>query len=133
MSDAFASYAPAFWNEVRDFPDFKMGLPLTAAQISALEEKNSFCLPKEVKDLLEICSYLKMNGLSFGADEFGSIAMPESDGLIIGYFYLYNAADRLLLLPGDPAIYYLEQHNGAISKLASNMREFLNKTLPRYL
>ena len=74
-----------------------------------------------------------MAGLSVKAAEFGPIVMPGSDALIIGEFYLYNPGDRLLMLPDDPAVYYLEQRNGAITKMADGVFNFFNKTLVKYL
>ena len=53
--------------------------------------------------------------------------MPGSDALIIGEFYLYNPGDRLLMLPDDPAVYYPEQRNGAITKTADGVFNFFNK------
>ena len=39
----------------------------------------------------------------------------------------------LLMLPGDESVYYLEQRNGAITKLADTVESFFNQTLPRHL
>ena len=37
------------------------------------------------------------------------------------------------MLPDDPAVYYLEQRNGAITKMADGVFNFFNKTLVKYL
>ena len=86
----------------------------------------------EFEDLTR-CAAVSMAGLSVKAAEFGPIVMPGSDALIIGEFYLYNPGDRLLMLPDDPAVYYLEQRNGAITKMADGVFNFFNKTLVKYL
>lgn len=129
----FASYAPVFYEAVKDFPDFRLGCALDANEIAELEKKLEFPFPQELKTLFGIASSVTMYGLSIGSQELGTILMPQSEALIIGYFYLNNPADRLLILPQDPSIHYLEQHNGAIHKLAPNMRDFLDKALIRYL
>lgn len=74
-----------------------------------------------------------MAGLSVKAAEFGPIVMPGSEALVIGEFYLYNPGDRLLMLADDPAVYYLEQRNGAITKMADGIINFFDKTLVKYL
>ena len=131
--EEFSAFAPIFYESVKSFPDFCLSPPLDEESLTELEKKHAFQLPVELKKLFKISSAINMNGLSLDALKMGSIRLPESDALIIAYFYLYNAADRLLLLPGDPSIYYLEQHNGAITKLAASARDFLEKTLPKYL
>lgn len=131
--EEFAAFAPHFYESVKTFPDFRLSPPLDDEQLAELEEQHMFQLPDELKKLFKITSGIHMNGLSLDALKMGSIRLPESDALVIAYFYLYSAADRLLLLPGDPAIYYLEQYNGAITKLAANAQDFFEKTLPKYL
>ena len=49
------------------------------------------------------------------------------------FCFSYNPGDRLLMLPDDPAVYYLEQRNGAITKMADGVFNFFNKTLVKYL
>ena len=101
--------------------------------MAALEKKLEFGFSKELRELLTRCAAISMAGLSVKAAEFGPIVMPGSDALIIGEFYLYNPGDRLLMLPDDPAVYYLEQRNGAITKMADGVFNFFNKTLVKYL
>lgn len=129
----FADFAPIFLALVKDFPDFQLTPPLSEDELTNLENANAFQIPKELKTFFKISSTLRMNGLTIDSAQLAAIQLPDSEGLILGYFYLYNAADRLLLKAGDPAIYYLEQHNGAITKLAANFQDFLEKILPRYL
>lgn len=129
----FATFAPIFFNLVKDFPDFRLSPPLDEQALEQLEKTHSFSLPEELRALFKITSAINMNGLNLDSSKMGSIQLPDSEALVIAYFYLYNAADRLLLKADDPAIYYLEQHNGAITRLAANARDFLEKTLPKYL
>lgn len=129
----FAAYVPDFYAAVKDFPDFSLAGPLSDAEIANLEKDIEFQLPKGMREFLGIASGISLNGLSMGKDEFASILMPNSEALITGYFYLRNPGDRLLLLPGDEAVYYMEQRNGSITKMANNMKDFLNAVLPRHL
>ncbi len=129
----FAAFSPIFYSSVKDFPDFSLSPPLNENELVSLEKKLEFALPSELKELFKITSSIRMNGLILDANQLGTIQLPNSPALILGYFYLYNAADRLLLLPNNPAIFYLEQYNGSITNLAANLNDFLEKTLPRYL
>ncbi len=133
QEEKFSAFAPIFYSLVKDFPDFHLSPPLDEQALRQVEKTHSFQLPDDLKTLFKISSGIHMNGLSLDASKMGSIILPDSDALVIAYFNLYNAADRLMLKAGDPAIYYLEQHNGAITKLAANTRDFLEKTLPKYL
>lgn len=129
----FASYAPDFYEAVKDFPDFSLADPLSPFEIAKLEKDIEFQLPQGMREFLGIASGISLNGLSMAKGEFASILMPNSEALIIGYFYLRNPGDRLMLLPGDEAVYYMEQRNGSITKMANNLKDFLNVALPRHL
>lgn len=133
QQENFSAFAPHFYECVKAFPDFHLSPALDEEELTNLETKHAFPLPDELRKLFKITSAIHMNGLDLDARKMGNINLPDSEALVIAYFYLYNAADRLLLKAADPAIYYLEQHNGAITKLAANTRDFLEKTLPKYL
>lgn len=129
----FGSLYPVFWERARDFPDFHVEPGLDGEELAALEKKLDFRFPDELRDFLSHFSVVAMNGLAIRADQLGPIVMPSSEAIVIGELYLNNPGDRLLMLPGDSSIYYLENRNGAITKLAANMRDFFEKTLPKYL
>ncbi len=131
--EALAAHLPAFYEAVAAFPDFYVEKTLDAGTLAAIEQKIDFQLHDDLRELFGICSVIAMNGLKISANELGSILMPGSEGLILGEFYLRSPGDRLLMLPDDPAIYYLEQRNGAITKLAPGVREFFNEVLPNCL
>lgn len=128
-----ASNYPDFYAAVKDFPDLKLEAGLDDDELARLEQKLEIDLSDELRNFFRSCGALAMNGLSVGSRELGPIRMPNSDAWVVGYFYLYNAADRLLMLPGDDSIYYLEQHNGAVTKLAPSLAKFFNEVLPRRL
>lgn len=130
---ALQALLPEFYAAVGEFEDLKAAPGLSPEAVAALEKKLEFCFSKELRELLTRCATVSMAGLSVKAAEFGPIVMPGSDALIIGEFYLYNPGDRLLMLPDDPAVYYLEQRNGAITKMADGVFNFFNKTLVKYL
>lgn len=129
----FAEIFPRFYSAVRDFPDFQVEPPISAAEIVVLEERLNYSLHQDLRDFFQITGALSMNGLKIKASDLGVIRLPQSEGLILGYFYLNHPADRLLMLPNDSSIYYLEQSNGAINRLAGSLGEFFNHTLLRYL
>lgn len=131
--EAFARLFPKFYALVRDFPDFRVEPGLDAARLAALEQKLEIRLADEMRNFFQNCSAVAMNGLFIGARGLGPIVMPSSEALIIGEFYLHNPGDRLLMLPDDSSIYYLEQRNGAITRLARSLDEFFNEVLPRHL
>lgn len=124
---------PAFHAATREFPDLRLAKGLTAEQIADLEQALDFSLDNELKKLLGQLGAIAMNGLSLRADQFGPIVMPDSDALVIGEFYLHNPGDRLLMLAGEANVYYLEQRNGAITRMAANIHDFFDKTLLHYL
>lgn len=130
---ALAACLPEFYAAVRDFPDLNAEPGLADDAIAALERQLDFRLADGLKRLLRHCAAISMNGLSLKAREFGPIVMPASEALVIGELYLHNPGDRLLMLPGDESVYYLEQRNGAITKLADTVESFFNQTLPRHL
>lgn len=129
----FGSLYPVFFELVRDFPDFYVQTGLDEDELAALEKKLDFRFPDELREFLRHFSAVAMNGLTIRADQLGPIVMPSSEAIVIGEFYLNNPGDRLLMLPEDSSIYYLENRNGAITKLAANMSDFFEKTLPKYL
>ena len=131
--EALAAYLPEFFAAVGEFPDLHVETGLSDADIAALETRLDFRLSEGLKRLLRQCATIAMNGLSVRAAHFGPIVMPSSEALIIGELYLHNPGDRLLMLPGDETVYYLEQRNGAITKLAASLEKFFNQTLPRHL
>ena len=124
---------PEFYAAVGEFEDLKVASGHSPEAVAALETKLGFSFSKELKELLTHCAAISMTGLSVKAAEFCPIVMPGSDALIIGEFYLHNPGDRLLMLPDDPSVYYLEQRNGAITKMAGDIIDFFNKTLLKYL
>ena len=130
---ALAAYLPEFYAAVGEFPDLCVEPGLSDADIAALETRLDFRLSEGLKKLLRQCATISMNGLSVRAAHFGPIVMPSSEALIIGELYLHNPGDRLLMLPNDETVYYLEQRNGAITKLADSLENFFNHTLPRHL
>lgn len=130
---ALAASLPEFYAAVCDFPDLRAEPGLSDEAIAALEARLDFRLSGGLKRLLGQCAAISMNGLSFKAAEFGPIVMPGSEALIIGELYLHNPGDRLLMLPDDETVYYLEQRNGAITRLADSLEDFFNLTLPRHL
>ena len=130
---ALAAYLPEFYAAVGEFPDLYVEPGLSDADIAALETRLDFRFSEGLKKLLRECATISMNGLSVRAAHFGPIVMPSSEALIIGELYLHNPGDRLLMLPNDETIYYLEQRNGAITKLADSLENFFNHTLPRHL
>lgn len=130
---AFATLYPQFYNLVKEYPDFKVDAPLAKNEIDAIEKKLEINLDSYLRNFFMACSGMKMNGLSIKANELGPIVMPDSEALVIGEFYLYHPGDRLLMLPEDSSIYYLEQRNGAITKMARNLDEFFNRVLPKCL
>ena len=135
MSDQtrFAELYPLFYEKVKDFPDFQLEQGLSSEDLDEIEKKLDIKIEERLRELFNISASLKMNGLAIKARELGPIVMPSSEALVIGEFYLYHPGDRLLMLPNDSSIYYLEQRNGAITKLARNLDDFLNVTLPRFL
>lgn len=130
---ALQALLPAFYAAVSDFDDLKVAPGLGPEDIAGLEKKLEFTFSKELRELIGHCAALSMAGLSVKAVEFGPIVMPGSEALVIGEFYLYNPGDRLLMLAADPAVYYLEQRNGAITKMADGVIDFFEKTLVKYL
>ena len=130
---ALRDLLPEFYAAVSEFEDLKVAPGLSPEAVAALETKLDFSFSKELKELLTHCAAISMAGLSVKAAEFGPIVMPGSDALIIGEFYLHNPGDRLLMLPDDPSVYYLEQRNGAITTMADGMFSFFNKTLLKYM
>lgn len=124
---------PAFHAVARDFPDLRLARGLSAEQIASLEQALDYSLDNDLKKLLGQLGAIAMNGLSLRADQFGPIVMPDSEALVIGEFYLHNPGDRLLMLAGEATIYYLEQRNGAITKMAANIHDFFDKTILHYL
>ena len=130
---ALAAYLPEFFAAVGEFPDLKAEPGLSDEDIAALEQRLDFRLSEGLKRLVRQCAAISMNGLSVRAAHFGPIVMPSSEALIIGELYLHNPGDRLLMLPNDETVYYLEQRNGAITKLADSVENFFNQTLPRHL
>ena len=130
---ALAAYLPEFYAVVGEFPDLHAEPGLSDADIAALERRLDFRLSAGMKALLRQCATISMNGLSVRAAHFGPIVMPSSEALIIGELYLHNPGDRLLMLPDDESVYYLEQRNGAITRLADSVEKFFNQTLPRHL
>lgn len=124
---------PGFFAAVGAFPDLRVEPGLTPDAIDALEHRLDFPLAAGLKRLLGQCAAISMNGLALRASHFGPILMPGSEALVIGEFYLHNPGDRLLMLPGDEAVYYLEQRNGAITRLAEDVETFFNQVLPRCL
>ena len=131
--EALAACLPEFYAAVGEFPDLHVEPGLSDADIMALETRLDFRLAEGLKKLLRQCATISMNGLSVRAAHFGPIVMPSSEALIIGELYLHNPGDRLLMLPDDETVYYLEQRNGAITKLADSVEKFFNQTLPRHL
>ncbi|WP_165076550.1 MULTISPECIES: SMI1/KNR4 family protein [unclassified Desulfovibrio] len=131
--EALAAYLPEFYAAVGEFPDLKAEPGLSDDDIAALEQRLDFRLPEGLKRLVRQCAAISMNGLSVRAAHFGPIVMPSSEALVIGELYLHNPGDRLLMLPNDETVYYLEQRNGAITKLADSVENFFNQTLPRHL
>ena len=131
--EALAAYLPEFYAAVGEFPDLKAEPGLSDKDIAALEQRLDFRLAEGLKRLLRHCAAISMNGLALRAAHFGPIVMPSSEALVIGELYLHNPGDRLLMLPGDETVYYLEQRNGAITKLADSVEKFFNQTLPRHL
>lgn len=129
----FAELYPLFYERAKDFPDFCLESGLSPEELNEIEKKLDIKIDERLRELFYISGSLKMNGLSIKARELGPIVMPSSEALVIGEFYLYFPGDRLLMLPNDSSIYYLEQRNGAITKLAKNLDDFLNLTLPRFL
>ena len=130
---ALAAYLPEFFAAVGEFPDLKAEPGLSDEDIAALEQRLDFRLSEGLRQLVRQCAAISMNGLSVRAAHFGPIVMPSSEALIIGELYLHNDGDRLLMLPNDETVYYLEQRNGAITKLADSLENFFNQTLPRHL
>ena len=130
---ALAAYLPEFFAAVGEFPDLKAEPGLSDEDIAALEQRLDFRLSEGLKRLVRQCAAISMNGLSVRAAHFGPIVMPSSEALVIGELYLHNDGDRLLMLPNDETVYYLEQRNGAITKLADSLENFFNQTLPRHL
>ena len=130
---ALAAYLPEFYAAVGEFPDLKAEPGLSDEDIAALEQRLDFRLSEGLRRLVRQCAAISMNGLSVRAAHFGPIVMPSSEALIIGELYLHNPGDRLLMLPNDETVYYLEQRNGAITKLADSLENFFNQTLPRHL
>lgn len=130
---ALAAYLPEFFAAVGEFPDLRAEPGLSDEDIAALEQRLDFRLAEGLKRLIRQCAAISMNGLSVRAAHFGPIVMPSSEALVIGELYLHNPGDRLLMLPGDETVYYLEQRNGAITKLADSVENFFNQTLPRHL
>lgn len=130
---ALAACLPEFYAAVGEFPDLRVEPGLSDEDIAALESRLDFRLAEGLKRLLGHCATISMNGLSIRAAHFGPIVMPSSEALVIGELYLHNPGDRLLMLPGDETVYYLEQRNGAITKLADSVEKFFNQTLPRHL
>lgn len=130
---ALAAHLPQFYAAVGEFPDLHVEPGLSEVDIAALEKRLDFRLSEGLKKLLRQCATISMNGLSVRAAHFGPIVMPSSEALIIGELYLHNPGDRLLMLPGDEKVYYLEQRNGAITRLADSVESFFNQTLPRHL
>ncbi|WP_165065269.1 SMI1/KNR4 family protein [Desulfovibrio sp. ZJ200] len=130
---ALQALLPAFYAAAGDFEDLNAAPGLGPEEIAGLEKKLEFTFSKELRELIGHCAALSMAGLSVKAAEFGPIVMPGSEALVIGEFYLYSPGDRLLMLAGDPAVYYLEQHNGAITKMADGIIDFFEKTLVKYL
>ena len=130
---AFRENWPIFSDLVEDFPDFQLAPGLAEEEIGKLEENLGFELHPDLEKLFSCCASLSMNGLAIRADQLGTIRLPDSEALILGYLNLGNAADRLMMRPGDASLYYLEQHNGAITKIAENIDAFFNVVLPRRL
>lgn len=130
---AFHEYWPVFYELVEDFPDFRLEPGIDEATIKKLEQQLEFEFAPALKKFFCACSAMGMNGLKIRADQLAVIHLPDSPALLLGYLNLGNAADRLLMLPGNDAIYYLEQHNGAITKIAPNMDLFFDEILPRRL
>lgn len=130
---ALQNFLPEFYAAVGRFDDLKVAPGLSPEAVAALETRLDFSFPGELKELLTHCAAISMAGLSVKAAEFGPIVMPGSEALIIGEFYLHNPGDRLLMLPDDSSVYYLEQRNGAITKMADDIVGFFNKTLLKYL
>lgn len=130
---AFQEGWPIFYDLVSDFPDFQLEPGLTDAEIANLEEINEFEFRPALRKLLSACSGLSMNGLKMRANELAVIQLPDTPALLLGYLNLGHAADRLLMLPGGDAICYLEQHNGAITKIAPSLDALFNEVLPRRL
>ena len=124
---------PLFHELVCDFPDFRLEAALTDDELATLEKQHEFAFAPGLKKFFKTCSALAMNGLEIRADRLGVIFLPDSPALLLGYLNLGAAADRLLMLPNDDALYYLQQHNGAITKIAQNLDSFFNETLPRRL
>ena len=131
--EALAACLPEFYAAVGEFPDLRAEPGLSEEAVDALESRLDFRFSQGLRRLLRQCAAISMNGLSFKAAEFGPIVMPSSEALIIGELYLHNPGDRLLMLPGDETVYYLEQRNGAITRLADSLEDFFNLTLPRHL
>ena len=129
----FSQRFPQFYEIVREFPDFRLEAGLAPEELEEIERKIDYRLHDGLKEFFSIASSLKMNGLSIKARELGPIVTPATEAVIIGEFYLHQPGDRLLMLPDDASIYYLEQRNGAITKMAKDMDEFLNHVLPRFL
>lgn len=130
---ALQALLPEFYAAVGDFDDLNVAPGLSSEELAALEKKLEFTFSKELREFLAHCAALSMAGLSVKAAEFGPIVMPGSEALVIGEFYLYNPGDRLLMLADDPAVYYLEQRNGAITKMGEGVINFFEKTLVKYL
>lgn len=130
---ALQALLPEFYAAVGGFEELNVAPGLGAEEITSLEKKLEFTFSRELREFLGHCAALSMAGLSVKAAEFGPIVMPGSEALVIGEFYLYNPGDRLLMLAGDPAVYYLEQRNGAITKMAGGIIDFFEKTLVKYL
>lgn len=131
--NCFSKNWPVFYELVKDFSDFTLAAGLSASQLQKKEEELEFRFDSGLKKLFLAASALAMNGLSIRADQLGVINLPESEALILGYLNLGSAADRILMLPNDESIYYLEQHNGAITKIAKNIDALFNEILPRRL
>lgn len=130
---ALQALLPEFYAAVGAFEELNVAPGLGPEEIAALEKKLEFTFSQGLREFLGHCAALSMAGLSVKAAEFGPIVMPGSEALVIGEFYLYNPGDRLLMLADDPAVYYLEQRNGAITKMADGIINFFDKTLVKYL
>lgn len=130
---AFRECWPVFYDLAEDFPDFQLEAGLNNVAIAKLEQDQEFDFAPALKKFFNACSSMSMNGLKIRADQLATIQLPDSPALLLGYLNLGDAADRLLMLPNDDSIYYLEQHNGAITRIAPNMDLFFNEILPRRL
>lgn len=126
-------FMPVFYEAAQNFPDFRTLPPLSPEEVANFEKKLEFEFSPELRRFLEASAGITMNGLSILAERLAVISLPNSDGLLLGEFYLNNPGDRLLMLPGEPAVYYLEQRDGNILRLAPSLDVFFNKTLPALL